>query len=130
VLPDQLSATLISSTRVNSKATLRVPLDALLQHVPTALRRDVARSRYLAARANALVVHADDSRKQADNAHACYRRLYEAVAHAARAALPAEASPEQMQRVKSLQKADNERRLHSKKQQSAKKSSRRARGDD
>jgi hypothetical protein len=93
---------LISSTRVNSKATLRVPLDALLQHVPTALRRDVARSRYLAARANALVVHADDSRKQADNAHACYRRLYDAIALAARAALPAEASPEQMQRVKSL----------------------------
>jgi peptidyl-tRNA hydrolase ICT1 len=93
---------LISSQRVNSKATLRVPLDALLQHVPTALHRDVAASRYLAARANALVVHADDSRKQADNAHTCYTRLYQAIARAAHLAIPADASPKQVQRVKNL----------------------------
>jgi peptidyl-tRNA hydrolase ICT1 len=79
-----------------------VPLAALLPHVPTVFHHAVARSRYLAARSNTLVVHADESRKQADNAQTCYRRLHEAIAHAARDAVPAETSPEQMQRVKNL----------------------------
>ncbi|KAJ8115586.1 hypothetical protein OPT61_g2794 [Boeremia exigua] len=117
-------------TRVNSKATLRVPLGALLNHVPTALHDEIRRSRYLAAKSNDLVVQADDSRKQNDNAHACYKRLYEAILDAGRTAIPNETSAEQMRHVKNLQKADNERRLKSKKQQSAKKSSRKARGDD
>ncbi|KAH7095563.1 hypothetical protein FB567DRAFT_32581 [Paraphoma chrysanthemicola] len=116
--------------KVNSKATLRVPLDALLQHVPTALHGEIKRSRYVAASSNAMIVHADDSRKQGDNARSCYRRLYEVIVQAGNHAVPNETSAEQLQHVKSLQKSDNERRLKSKKQQSAKKSSRRGRGDD
>ncbi|KAI4943662.1 hypothetical protein J4E86_009625 [Alternaria arbusti] len=74
--------------------------------------------------------NADDSRKQSDNAQSCYRRIYEAIARAGQDAVPAETSAAQVQRVKQLQKADNERRLKSKKQQSAKKTSRRSRGDE
>ncbi|KAF1844069.1 uncharacterized protein K460DRAFT_368942 [Cucurbitaria berberidis CBS 394.84] len=116
--------------KVNSKATLRVPLDALLHHVPTALHGHIKRCRYAAAKSNTLLVQADDSRKQSDNAHSCYKRLYEAIVEAGHNAVPAQTSAEQVQRVKDLQKSDNERRLKTKKQQSAKKTSRRGRGDD
>ncbi|KAI4634954.1 hypothetical protein J4E83_002276 [Alternaria metachromatica] len=81
-------------------------------------------------KSNAIIVQADDSRKQSDNAQSCYRRIYEAIARAGQDAVPAETSAAQVQRVKQLQKADNERRLKSKKQQSAKKTSRRSRGDE
>ncbi|KAF2023883.1 peptidyl-tRNA hydrolase domain-containing protein [Setomelanomma holmii] len=114
--------------KVNSKATLRVPLDALLQHVPTALHSEIKRSRYVAS--NAMIVQADDSRKQSDNARSCYKRLYDVIVQAGYHAVPNETSAEQLQLVKNLQKSDNERRLKSKKQQSAKKSARRGRGDD
>ncbi|XP_014553318.1 hypothetical protein COCVIDRAFT_107961 [Bipolaris victoriae FI3] len=116
--------------KVSSKATLKVPLDALLPHVPAALHSQIKRLRYLAPRSNTIVVHADDSRKQSDNARSCYRRLYEAIVLAGRNAVPAEASPEQLQRINRLQKSNNERRLKTKKVHSAKKSSRRTRTDD
>ncbi|KAF2641359.1 hypothetical protein P280DRAFT_373722, partial [Massarina eburnea CBS 473.64] len=116
--------------KVNSKATLKVPLDALLRHVPGPLHRDLRASRYVAERSSAIIIQADDSRKQNDNAHSCYKRLYEAVVEAGRSAIPGETSAGQAQRVKDLQKSDNERRLRGKKQHSAKKSSRRGRGDD
>ena len=89
-------------TRVNSKATLRVPLGALLNHVPTALHRELRRSRYLGSKSNDIVVQADDSRKQSDNAHSCYRRLHEAIVDAGRRAIPGETTTEQTERVKKL----------------------------
>ncbi|KAF2870985.1 hypothetical protein BDV95DRAFT_607273 [Massariosphaeria phaeospora] len=88
--------------KVNSKATLKVPLDALLQHVPSALHGDIRSSRHVAARLNALIIQADDSRKQGDNAQSCYKRLYEAIVEAGRHAIPGETSAEQAQRVKKL----------------------------
>jgi peptidyl-tRNA hydrolase ICT1 len=90
------------ATRVNSKATLKVPLDALLHHVPAALHGHVRRSRYVAAKSHTIIVQADDSRKQSDNAQSCYRRLYEAIAQAGQDAVPAETSAAQVQRVKHL----------------------------
>jgi peptidyl-tRNA hydrolase ICT1 len=89
--------------RVNSKATLKMPLDALLQHVPAAIHGEIKRSRYVAARSNTIIVQADDSRRQSDNAHSCYKRVYEAIAEAGRHAVPTETSAEQMQHVKDLQ---------------------------
>lgn len=115
---------------MNSKATLKVPLHALLQHVPTALHREMRTSRYVAERSSAIIIQADDSRKQADNAQSCYKRLYEAIVEAGHAAVPGETSVEQAKRVKDLQRSDNERRLKGKKQHSSKKSTRRTRGDD
>jgi peptidyl-tRNA hydrolase ICT1 len=88
--------------RVNSKATLKVPLDALLHHVPVALHGEISRSRYVAPRTNTIIVQADDSRKQSDNAHSCYKRLYNAIAEAGHQAVPTETSAEQVQRVKDL----------------------------
>lgn len=79
-----------------------MPLDALLPHVPAALHGDIRRSRYLAAKSNAIIVQADDSRKQSDNAQSCYKRLYESIAQAGHDAVPSETSAEQVQRVKHL----------------------------
>jgi peptidyl-tRNA hydrolase ICT1 len=79
-----------------------VPLDALLHHVPTALHGEIKRSRYVAAKANAMIVQADDSRKQSDNAHSCYQRLFAAIVEAGHHAVPNETSAEQSQRVKNL----------------------------
>jgi peptidyl-tRNA hydrolase ICT1 len=88
--------------RVNSKATLRVPLDALLHHVPAAFHSAIRQSRYIAAKSNSIIVQADDSRKQSDNAHNCYKRLYEAIMEAGHHAIPNETSAEQVQHVKNL----------------------------
>lgn len=88
--------------RVNSKATLKVPLEALLRHVPSALHGELRNSRYLAGRAGALIIQADDSRKQSDNAHSCYKRLYEQLVEAGRRAIPGETTREQADRVKKL----------------------------
>ncbi|PVH97678.1 hypothetical protein DM02DRAFT_597174 [Periconia macrospinosa] len=116
--------------KVNSKATLKVPLDALLKQIPTLLHPQIRASRYVTSQSNAIIIQADDSRKQSDNAHSCYKRLFEAILEAGRTAIPGETSAAQAQRVKDLQKSDNERRLKSKKHHSAKKSSRRVSRDD
>ena len=87
---------------MNSKATLKVPLDALLGHVPAALHHEVRASRYVAERSSAFIIQADDSRKQNDNAQSCYKRLYEAIVEAGQAAIPGETSAEQARRVKDL----------------------------
>jgi peptidyl-tRNA hydrolase ICT1 len=49
-----------------------------------------------------MVVQADDSRKQSDNAHSCYKRLFDAIVEAGQNAVPNETSAEQSQRVKNL----------------------------
>lgn len=79
-----------------------MPLDALLQHVPSLLHGEIKRCRYVAAKSNAMIVQADDSRKQSDNAHSCYKRLYEAIVDAGHHAVPNETSAEQLQHVKNL----------------------------
>jgi peptidyl-tRNA hydrolase ICT1 len=87
---------------VNSKATLKVPLDALLQYVPSALHSAIRSSRYVAARSNAMIIQADGSRKQNDNAHSCYAKLHEVIVEAGRNALPGETSAEQAKRVRDM----------------------------
>ncbi len=62
----------------------------------------IRKSRYVAERSDSIIVQADDSRKQSDNAQSCYKRLYEAIVEAGRDAVPNETSPEQKQRVRDL----------------------------
>ncbi|KAI4729941.1 hypothetical protein E4T49_02361 [Aureobasidium sp. EXF-10728] len=112
--------------RVNSKATLRLPLSALLPMLPAVLRSAVSKSRYSAK--DDLVIQADDSRKQNENVHRCFIKLHEMIVQAGREVVPGETSAEQMERVKKLQKAENEGRLKMKKKHSDKKSARRGGG--
>ncbi|KAI5198625.1 hypothetical protein E4T39_06662 [Aureobasidium subglaciale] len=124
------------SVGVNSKATLRLPLSALLPMLPVVLRPAVSKSRYSAK--DDLVIQADDSRKQAENVHRCFIKLHEMIVQAGREVVPGETSAEQVERVKKFtstlltrcrrQKAENEGRLKMKKKHSDKKSARRGGG--
>jgi len=114
--------------RVSSKATLRIPTPALLPLLPALLRPHILSSRYHAAKSNDLVIQADESRKQADNVEACFRKLSEVVAEAGREAVPGETSAAQGKRVEGLQKAEAAGRRRMKEVQSKKKSARRGGG--
>jgi peptidyl-tRNA hydrolase ICT1 len=115
---------------VNSKATLRVPLEDLLPRIPPLFHDAIRNSRYYASKSDSLLIQADDSRMQAENEQHCFTRLYEEIVRAGSQTLPGETSPEQRQLVKDLQKAENERRIKAKKHHSSKKSSRRARPEE
>ncbi|EEA20758.1 hypothetical protein TMatcc_000747 [Talaromyces marneffei ATCC 18224] len=111
--------------KVNSKATLKVPLSALLPLVPSILHQNLRSSRYIADRTDALVIQSDEARKQSANVESCYEKLYRVVEESARNVIPGEPSVEQRDRVRDLKKAETEARIKTKKMHSAKKSNRR-----
>ncbi|KAL1967547.1 hypothetical protein VTN77DRAFT_3062 [Rasamsonia byssochlamydoides] len=111
--------------KVNSKATLRVPFDYLLPLVPRLLHQELRSSRYATERTDSLVIQSDESRKQSSNVESCFEKLHKLLEETAKAVIPGETSEEQKERVKKLQKAENEARLRLKKLHSSKKSSRR-----
>lgn len=88
--------------RVNSKATLKVPLSALLPLVPSILHQDLRSSRYVADRTDAIVIQSDEARKQSANVESCYEKLFRAVEETARNVIPGETSVEQRDRVRDL----------------------------
>ncbi|CAG8033770.1 unnamed protein product [Penicillium olsonii] len=116
---------MLIGSRVNSKATLRVPLDALLPMIPRLIHQPLRESRYLADRSQSLVIQADEERKQTNNVESCYDKLLHLLQDSAKAAIPGETSREQRERVHKLQRASNEGRIKAKKQHSDKKNSRR-----
>lgn len=111
--------------KVNSKATLKVPVEALLPLVPSLLHSQLRESRYATDRSQTLVIQSDDSRQQSSNVEACFDKLHQLLLNSAKLAIPGETSPEQKVRVHKLQRAQNEARLKSKKLLSNKKSNRR-----
>ncbi|RDI78506.1 hypothetical protein Vi05172_g11480 [Venturia inaequalis] len=117
--------------KVSSKATLRVPAKHLLKDLPTLMHGPLRASRYYAKASESLVIQADDSRKQADNAELCWQRFHQLLKEVAGKAVPGVTSDSQRSKVKNLQKRDNEVRLKQKKVHSNKKASRRSgRGGD
>ncbi|KAG2412381.1 hypothetical protein HFD88_009938 [Aspergillus terreus] len=111
--------------KVNSKATLKVPLASLLPLVPRVLHPSLRTSRYFAERTETLVIHAEESRKQAANVESCYDKLHQLLKTTAKDVIPGETSQAQRDRVHKLKKAENEARIKFKKLHSSKKSSRR-----
>ncbi|KAJ5513973.1 hypothetical protein N7463_003525 [Penicillium fimorum] len=111
--------------KVNSKATLKVPLDALLPLVPRLIHHPLRASRYAAERTQCLVIQSDEERKQSNNVENCFDKLYQLLQGSAKEVIPGETSQAQRNRVQKLQKAQNEGRIKDKKQHSDKKSSRR-----
>ncbi|KAM5445936.1 hypothetical protein MaudCBS49596_007005 [Microsporum audouinii] len=116
--------------KVNSKATIKVPMSSLLPLIPKILHPSIRLSRYYAENSQALVIQSDDSRKQSQNLNACFDKLTDMVAEVGRAVIPGETSPEQKRKVEKLQKSANEARIRMKKAHSNKKSSRRGRSDE
>lgn len=88
--------------RVNSKATLRLPLRELLPHVPNLLHNQIKASPYYAQKSDTLVIQADSNRKQSDNVDACYAKLQGLILTAGRSGIKGETSPEQAEKVKRL----------------------------
>lgn len=59
-------------------------------------------SRYYAKTSESLVIQADDSRKQADNAELCWQRFYQLLKEVAGTAVPGITSDYQRSKVKKL----------------------------
>jgi peptidyl-tRNA hydrolase ICT1 len=90
------------SSRVNSKATLKIPLHALRPCVPRILLPGLRASRYLANRSDTLVIQSDESRKRSSNVESCFDKLRRLLEATARAAIPGQTTDEQKDRVKKL----------------------------
>jgi len=110
--------------KVNSKAQLRIPVDRLLPLIPEVLHKGILSSSYYARNSSSLVIQADDSRKQQSNKESCYRKLNQLVVDVYQHAVPGETTEEQKEKVRRLQKAEDEARLKWKKHHSSKKQSR------
>lgn len=87
---------------MNSKATLKVPLQSLLPLVPAILHPLLRSSRYLAERSQSLVIQSEESRKQTANVESCYEKLHQLLKSTAKEAIPGETSQEQRDRVHKL----------------------------
>jgi len=70
--------------KVNSKATLKVPLMSLLPLVPHILHGEIRSSRFVANRSQSLVIQSDESRKQSENLEFCFEKLQDILAAAVR----------------------------------------------
>lgn len=88
--------------RVNSKATLKVPLATLFPLVPRLLHSPLRASRYATDRSQALVIQSDESRQQATNVDLCYEKLNRLLVSSAKEIIPGETSQEQRDRVSKL----------------------------
>jgi peptidyl-tRNA hydrolase ICT1 len=77
-------------------------MEYLLPLVPSILHPQIRLSRYYAAKSDSIVIQADDSRKQADNADHCFAKLHDMVSEAGAKVLPGETSPMQKERVRTL----------------------------
>lgn len=98
-----LELTAASQTyRVNSKATLKVPLATLFPLVPPLLHPQLRASRYATDRSQALVIQSDESRQQATNVDLCYEKLNRLLVSSAKEVIPGETSQEQKDRVSKL----------------------------
>ena len=86
-------------------------------------------SRFYAEKSSSLIIQSDESRKAQANKDACIRRLNEVIVEVYKKTVPGETTQEQIQKVKGLQKAENEARLKRKKFQSSKKQSRSGKGN-
>ncbi len=99
-------------------------MNRLFPRIPGILHSAVLSSRFYAEKSRSLLVQADDSRKQGANRDACYGKVHELLLELAKDNIPGETTQSQKEKVKKLQRSDNEARLRSKKQHSSKKASR------
>lgn len=88
--------------RVNSKATLKVPLVALLPLVPRILHGEIQSCRFIAKRSQSLVIQSDASRRQSENLELCFEKLQDLLLAAGKAVVQGETSLEQKIKVRNL----------------------------
>lgn len=98
-------------------------LDRLLPVIPYALHSALRSSRYY-TKDKTLLIQSDDSRKQATNKETCWSKLCMEISRIGKEVIPGKTSEEQKEKVKELQKRENEARIQSKKLHAGKKTSR------
>ncbi|RDW73789.1 hypothetical protein BP5796_07231 [Coleophoma crateriformis] len=112
------------TNKTSSKATTKWPVDALISYIPKILHPQIKMSRYYTASSNTITIQCDTTRSQSENTDITHDRLFEELGEIYRATIPGETSPEQSEKVRKLQAADNAARLKMKKMRSDKKRSR------
>lgn len=90
------------ASRVNTKATLRVPLDSLLPLLPPIVRAPLLADPHVAPRSRDLLIHADDSRKQSENRERCRAKLFQLIARIGRENIPGETPESKRKRIEDL----------------------------
>lgn len=117
--------------KVNTKATLRVPLDQF-DFVPEFIRKALAEnSTYVSRQSNSIQISSTRSRSQADNVQDCINKLHALIVDTGEKLVPGITSTETRDRVARLQQAEGRRRKQTKVKHSDKKSGRRkVRADD
>jgi peptidyl-tRNA hydrolase ICT1 len=101
-----------------------VRVDQLFPLLPAVLHEKILDSQYYADNTASLLFKSDESRSAKANLDDCYEKLLELVVKAYDKSVPGETSIEQKEKVKKLQKMENEARLRRKKLQSSKKNAR------
>lgn len=109
--------------KVNTKATLRLPADESAW-IPPFIIRQLHGSQYLTKHGD-IVIQSQRSRTQEDNKEDCFRKLADIIFDTGNANIAGETSEATRSKVGKMIRKDNQRRLDTKKQHSAKKSSRR-----
>ncbi|KAF3923457.1 hypothetical protein ABW21_db0207691 [Orbilia brochopaga] len=87
--------------KVNSKATLRIPIRKLEAFIPAIFIKGLKQNpRYLASNDTEVVISSDSTRSQAANVDDCYQKLYDAIVNST--TIPGETTDAQKERVKKL----------------------------
>lgn len=87
---------------MNSKATLQVPFGKIIEHIPALLVAPLRASRFYKANSDALLIQSDDSRKQADNVHAAFKKLHDMIVEIGAQVVPGQTLDSQRKRVQQL----------------------------
>ncbi|KII92220.1 hypothetical protein PLICRDRAFT_50637 [Plicaturopsis crispa FD-325 SS-3] len=113
--------------KVNTKATLRCPVDAPL--VPAWARKDLKKSPFYASSSQSILITSTVHRSQSQNVDDCLSKLHALILTSASASVKNEPTAQQKERVRGLEKADNARRRAQKDKRSQIKKSRSGKGD-
>ena len=93
---------ILTTSRTNSKATVRLPVKDFLPLIPTMLHAPVKSSRYYASRSDSLVIHSDSSRKQGDNVNDCFQKLRQLIINIGETTVKGDTSSQQANKVEKL----------------------------
>ncbi|VDB84717.1 unnamed protein product [Peniophora sp. CBMAI 1063] len=114
--------------KVNTKATLRVPLDT--PWIPLWARDELKKSPHYAPSSQSIVMTSTATRSQAQNVDDVLSKLHDLVMRTASGLIVNEPSEEQKKRVKNLERVDKARRRQEKDRRSDTKKARSKKWDD
>ncbi|KAK8055012.1 hypothetical protein PG993_000239 [Apiospora rasikravindrae] len=114
------------NARTESKATTVWSFKDLTKDLPKLLHSGLRASKYYAARTDSISIQAQTQRSRTANTDENHQKLFEELQKIYRDSVPGETSDKKRKKYEALEKQFNAERLKIKKQQSAKKTSRKA----